>query len=150
MRNRFTILFLALAIAAGAQTVPRTPDGHPDLQGFWTNASLTPFERPRELTGKEFFSTQEAAEFEKRALENANRDRRGTTAEADVALAYNEAWFERGSKVSPSRRTSIVIDPPSGRVPALTPEAVRAVAVRAEAQRRLPTGPEDLSLPVRC
>ena len=150
MRDQFAVLFLALAVVAGAQRVPRTPDGHPDLQGFWTNASLTPFERPREFAGKEFFTPLEAAEFEKRALENADRDRRGATAEADVALAYNEAWFERGTKISPSRRTSIVIDPPDGRVPALTPEALRVAAMRAEVQRRLPTGPQDLSLPVRC
>jgi hypothetical protein len=162
MTDRF-LVFLALAVAANAQSpvanpnakakpwsAPRAAGGHPDLEGFWSNAALTPFERPRELAGKEFFNESEAAEFEKRALDTANRDRRGANAEADVALAYNEAWFERGVKISPSRRTSIVIDPPDGRVPPLTAEARQAAAARAEVQRRLPAGPQDFSLPVRC
>jgi len=159
------ILFLTLAVRVEAQApssatnqkgnakawvVPRTAGGHPDLEGFWSNATLTPFERPRELAGKEFFTQDEAAEFEKRVLEASNRDRRGATPEEDVALAYNEAWFERGTKISPSRRTSIVVDPPDGRIPPLTPQAQRAGAGRAEVQRRLPNGPEDMSLPVRC
>jgi len=160
----FVLLFLALTIAAAAQApsaatnqkgkkawvAPRTAGGHPDFEGFWTNATLTPFERPRELAGKEFFTEDEAAEFEKRTLEASNRDRRGSTPEADVAQAYNEAWFDRGTKVFPTRRTSIVVDPPDGRVPPLTPRAQRAAAVRAEAQQGLPKGPEDMSLPVRC
>ena len=54
-------------------TTPRTPDGHPDLQGIWSNATITPFERPRELGGKEFFTEEEAAEYEKKVVEAANR-----------------------------------------------------------------------------
>ncbi|HEV3198497.1 MAG TPA: hypothetical protein VGZ73_11330 [Bryobacteraceae bacterium] len=174
MRHRFligrravvlVILFLVLAVALDAQapsaasnqkgkadswTAPRAAGGHPDLEGFWTNATLTPFERPAEFAGKEFFTESEAGDFEKRSLETANRDQRGGTAEADVARAYNEAWFERGTKISPTRRTSIVIDPPNGRIPPLTPQAQRAAAARAEVQQRIPTGPEDMSLPVRC
>ena len=168
MRNRFlvlVILVLALPVAVGAQApsaaanqkgaakawvAPRAAGGHPDLEGFWTNATLTPFERPREYAGKETFTAEEAAEFERRILDTSNRDRRPSNAEADVALAYNEAWFERGTKISPTRRTSIVIDPPDGRVPPLTPQAQRAAAARAEVQRRAPTGPQDMSLPVRC
>jgi len=92
----------------------------------------------------------EAAQFENRTLEANNRDRRGSTPEADVGQAYNEAWFERGTKLFPSRRTSIVIDPPDGRVPPLTPQAQQAAADRAQVQRLVPNGPEDLSLPVRC
>src|SRR5579864_6997665 len=156
MRHRFLVLVipaLALALAANAQApsagpiqkgkanawaAPRAAGGHPDLQGFWTNASLTPFERPREFAGKEFFTEEEAAAFEKRAREASNRDRRGATAEADVALAYNEVFFERGTEISPTRRTSIVIDPPDGRIPPLTPQAQRAAAERADVQRRLP------------
>ena len=161
MRYRLT-LFLAAIVAVSAQSppartqnakawvAPRAPDGHPDLQGFWTSASLTPFERPAEYAGKEFFTEAEAAEFERRQLDAANRDRRPSSPEADVALAYNEAWFERGTKLSPSRRTSIVIDPPDGRVPPLTPEARKAAAARAEIGRRAPTGPQDFSLPIRC
>jgi hypothetical protein len=136
--------------AAKAWTVPRTPDGQPDLQGVWSNASLTPFERPAEFAGKEFFTAKEAAEYSKRVNDQSNRDRRGATPEEDVALAYNEAFFDRGSKVSSNLRTSVVIDPPDGRVPPLTPEARKSAAARAEIQRRPPEGPQDFALPVRC
>ena len=159
------ILFLTAAATASAQTpssatrpngngkgwaAPRTADGHPDLQGFWSSATLTPFERPQNLAGKEFFTEAEAAAFEKRAREAADRDRRSSNPQADVNQAYNEAWFDRGTTVFPTRRTSIVIDPGDGRVPPLTPQAQRKAADRAEAQRRDPAGPEDMGLPVRC
>jgi hypothetical protein len=136
--------------SAATWTAPHTPDGQPDLQGIWTNATITPFERPKELAGKEFFTEQEAAEYEKQMLQSGNRDQRGKTPEADVAGAYNNFWFERGSKVVPTRRTSLVVDPPDGKVPPLTPEAQKAAAARAEVQRRPPEGPEDMGLPERC
>src|SRR3954466_7741402 len=87
---------------------PRTPDGQPDLQGIWTNATITPFERPRELAGKEYFTEQEAAEYEKKVVAANDRDRRSTDPIADVGGAYNEFWFDRGTKVVSTRRTSIV------------------------------------------
>ena len=109
--------------AAKTWTPPRTPDGQPDLQGIWSNATLTPLERPRELAGKRFFTEEEAAEYEKRALQRTNADRRDNrNTDADVALAYNETWYDRGTKVVPTRRTSLIVDPPDGRIPPLTPE----------------------------
>jgi len=138
------------AKAAKGWTVPRTPDGQPDLQGIWTNASLTPFDRPDQFAGKEFFTEEEAAEFARRVNDQSNRDRRGTTAEADVAGAYNEAFFDRGTKVGSNLRTSIVVDPPDGKTPPLTPAARAAAASRAAAQQRRPAGPQDFALPVRC
>ena len=140
----------APAAASKGSVVQHTAGGHPSLQGLWSTATLTPFERPRELAGKEFFTAEEAAAFEKRTLEASDRDRRAATPEADVNQAYNEAWFERGTKIFPTRRTSIVIDPPDGRVPPLTPQAQRAAAARAQVQGGVPSGPEDLPLPVRC
>src|SRR5438128_1884167 len=89
--------------SAAAWTAPHTPDGQPDLQGIWTNATITPFERPKELAGKEFFTEQEAAEYEKQMVQDSNRDRRGRDAEADLGGAYNELWFDRGAKVVPTR-----------------------------------------------
>ncbi len=136
--------------AAKTWTPRRTPDGHPDLQGTWTTATLTPFERPQALAGREFFTPQEAAEFTRTTLEQTNRDRRGATPQEDVNGAYNEAWFERGTKVASNLRTSMVIDPPDGRVPPLTPAARAAAAERTAIQRRQPEGPEDFPLPVRC
>jgi hypothetical protein len=129
---------------------PRTAGNHPDLQGFWSNATLTPFERPRDLAGKDFFTEAEAAAFEQRTRDAADRDRRSSNPQADVNQAYNEAWFDRGTTVFPTRRTSIVVDPPDGRVPPLMPQAQRDAADRAEVLRRDPTGPEDMALPVRC
>ena len=141
------------APAAKSWTLPRTPDGQPDLQGIWSNATLTPLERPRELAGKQFFTEKEAAEYEKKILEHNDADRRDTqNAEADIALAYNQFWYDRGTKIVPTRRTSLIIDPPDGRIPPLTPEAQKREAARAEAARG--RGPadswEDRNLAERC
>jgi len=131
-------------------TAPRTADGQPDLQGIWSNATITPFERPKELAGKEYFTEEEAAEYEKKVVAAANRDRRSNDATADLGGAYNEFWFDRGTKVVSTRRTSIVVDPPDGRVPPLTPAAQKAAAARATIAKRPPEGPEDLPPAVRC
>ena len=72
------------------------------------------------------------------------------TPQEDVNGAYNEAWFDRGTKIYSNLRTSIVIDPPDGKVPPLTPAGREAGAARTAVQRRLPEGPEDFDLPVRC
>jgi hypothetical protein len=105
-------------------TPPRTPDGQPDLQGMWTNATITPFERPRALAGKAYLTEQEVAVLEQQAAE-----RRATADDApkpgDVG-SYNEVWFDAGTKVVATRQTSLVIDPPDGRVPLkASAEAVR-------------------------
>src|SRR3989442_12579555 len=123
MRNRFfkslcvaavAMLFAALAqipLAGQARwTLPRTPDGQPDLQGIWTNATITPLERPSELAGKQFFTEQEAAEYEKRVLQDSNKDRRDGGPEADLGRAYNDSWWDRGTKIVPTRRTSLVVN----------------------------------------
>jgi predicted amidohydrolase YtcJ len=136
---------------ASGWSVPRTPHGHPDLQGIWTNSTMTPLERPPELAGKEFFTREEAAEFEKRVRDRNNGDRRDANPEADLTTGYNDFWWDRGTNVVSTLRTSIIVDPPDGRVPQLTPEAQKAAAARAEARRLRPSdGPEDRSLADRC
>lgn len=101
-----------------AWTTPRTPDGQPDLQGIWTNATITPFERPAELAGKATLTEQEAAAVEKRASEN-RVDRPPRPGDPGN---YNQAFFDAGTKWLPSRQSSLVVDPPNGRVP-LKPSA---------------------------
>jgi hypothetical protein len=117
---------LAVAGVLSAQsakwTAPHTPDGQPDLQGVWTNATITPFERPAELAGKAFLTEQEAAALEHRSAEN-RVDR--PPQPGDVG-SYNQAWFDSGTKVLATRQTSMVVDPPDGRVP---------VTAAAEARR---------------
>jgi len=137
--------------AAAKNPLPRTPDGRPDLQGIWTNATLTPLERPSELAGKEFFTEAEAAEYERQGRERNNADRRDSNAEADLAVGYNAAWWDRGTKIVSSRRTSLIVDPRDGRIPPLTADAQKRAAARAEAKRLHPAdGPEDTSLADRC
>jgi len=140
--------------AAVSKTIPRTPDGHPDLQGVWTNSSLTPLERLREFENKQSVTEAEATAYEKQNLETNNRDRRDGGAEADVGRAYNELWFDRGNKlarIGSSIRTSFIIDPPDGKIPALTPEAQKRMeAVRAYARLHPADEPKDRSLAERC
>jgi hypothetical protein len=137
--------------AAKSWTPPRTADGAPDLQGVWNTSTLTPLERPAEFAGKPFLTEAEVAAYEQRMAVQNNRDRRDSSPQADVGGAYNDFWFERGSRVVPSRRTSLITDPADGRIPPLTPEAQKKAAELAEYRRLHPAdGPEDLGLPVRC
>jgi predicted amidohydrolase YtcJ len=145
------IVFDADAAAKTVQTLPRTPEGHPDLQGIWTNSTLTPLERPAEFAGKPFFTREEALEFEKQVRARNNGDRRDSNPEADLTTGYNDFWWDRGTKVASTMRTSLIVDPPDGRIPPLTPEAQKKAAARAEARRLRPAdGPEDRSLADRC
>ena len=134
------VAFAPLPSAAQAD-VPRTAWGQPDLQGVWDFRTITPMERPSDLAEKAFLSTEEAAELEQiRAAENAGRD---DEVPADIVGNYNTFWFDRGDSVIGTRRTSLVIDPPDGRIPSLTPEAERQRA--AAAQTRKDTGPHEPS-----
>jgi hypothetical protein len=94
-------------------TPPRTPDGQPDLQGVWINATLTPFERPAQLAGRATITDKEAVDFERRAA--ANRVDRPP--EAGDPGSYNQSWSDGGSTWLSTRQTSLVVDPPDGRVP---------------------------------
>jgi hypothetical protein len=132
--------------------VPRTPDGVPDLQGVWTNATVTPLQRANNLAAKEFFTEEEARAFERETAQRNNADVRGATAAQDVGTAYNAFWYDRGNQVVPTLRTSLIIDPPNGRIPALTEDGQKRQAARlAERRQRGPAdGPESRSLAERC
>jgi hypothetical protein len=112
------------ADAAGAKnyTPPRTPWGEPDLQGTFSNRTITPFERPANVAGREFFTPEEVAALEKRAQEQSGDEGRSKGTRGDVERAYNDFWWDRGTKVT-TLRTSLVIEPSDGRVPELTAEA---------------------------
>src|SRR5262245_10131806 len=96
--------------AAKTWTPPRTPWGEPDLQGTFSNRTITPFERPANVAGREFFTREEVAALEKGAQERNGDEGRNKGTRADVERAYNDFWWDRGTKVT-TPRTSLVIDP---------------------------------------
>jgi hypothetical protein len=110
---------------------PRTPYGQPDLQGIWSNATVTPLERPSDLGDKAFFTEQEAEAYAKRSVARNDKDQRAAVADTDVRRAYNDFWWDSGKHVVATRRTSLIVDPPNGRLPPMTPEGKRRVAMRA-------------------
>jgi hypothetical protein len=129
-----------------ATKLPRTVDGHPDLQGVWDFRTLTPLERPTQYAGKETLTDQEATQLEERTA--ATRvDRapgRGSPG------TYNQFWFDFGSRVVDDKRTSLVVSPADGRLPALTPEAQKLATDRAAGLNRPAAGPEDRPTWERC
>jgi hypothetical protein len=117
-------------------TVPRTPDGHPDLQGIWTNATITPLERPAAMAGKATLTDAEAAELEKKGAEElakvdgASEHPLLAAAGSNGTGGYNVLFIDRGTefaRVDGVKRTSLVVDPPDGKVPPMKPEARQRV-----------------------
>ena len=129
---------------AGDWSAPRTPWGDPDLQGLWTNTTTTPLERPDDVAPGTVLSAEErAAQDEATIVAHAAR---GTTPGTGDTGAYNNFWFGRGVRLPQS---SLIIDPPDGKL-RLTPAEVDRRARRRASRRREPAGPEDRSLYERC
>ncbi|HEX8030803.1 MAG TPA: hypothetical protein VF491_20165 [Vicinamibacterales bacterium] len=137
------VLLDAQAPARPAWTQLRTADGQPDLQGIWTNATITPLERPASLKDKAFLTEAEAKALEKRTAELRE--------EADKPVpgrfeSYNQFWLDSGTTVLPTRQTSLVVDPPDGRVPVKPAEEQR----RDETFANYGDAPESMSPWDRC
>ena len=133
-------------------TVPRTTDGQPDLQGFWNNTTYITLERPKGVT-TEFYTRDEALQMMKRAAdEEAEQTEPGTV--ADVHYDFTQFGLDKSqSPLAVNLRTSLIVDPPDGRLPPLTDEGRRRAAARAEARRRmgaLTDAVQNQSLSVRC
>ena len=144
---------MATCAGVAAQTTPefQTPWGDPDLQGTWNNITGTPLERPAELAGKEFFTQEEAVQFAEQTLRRVDRDRRDGEIETDVGRAYNEFWSDRATKylTQLNTRTSLIVDPPDGQLPALTSLGQARVDARRDA-RELNDTWADRNLWERC
>ena len=151
-RRSVVVCFVTAAVAitplfasAQSSTRVRMPWGDPDLQGVWDYRTITPLQRPGDQAGKEFLTEEEAASLEQEILD---RNARLLTRSSEVTSAsdqvdrredgtpgfYNNFWLDRGTTAVGTRRTSLVVDPPDGRLPQLTLEAQRG-ADSAEAQR---------------
>jgi len=113
-------------------TGPRTPWGDPDLQGTWNNGTITPLERPRAAGEKELLSKQEEEDLNAQSDSRASADNRPKDKDADLALAYDQFWWDRGTSIG---RTSLIIDPKDGRLPALTAEGQKQLDAQVAARR---------------
>jgi hypothetical protein len=170
MRRRVLVLLLVGSAAllawpaAGrpdAGSAARGADGHPDFQGVWLNNSATPLERPKALEGRATLTDDEVAELRRRAdrlFRNTNADFAAGDAVFLSALADIDRFTSTTSTGTTSEmierefdnRTSLIVDPPDGRIPPLTPEGQRRRAAAAEVRRRPAEGPEDLTQIERC
>jgi hypothetical protein len=129
-------------LSAAPPKLPAMAWGDPSFEGVWNYATMTPLERPREFADKAVLSEQEAAAYEKQTIDRQSVT--NNTAGPD--------WWDPGTRRLVDRRSSLIVDPPNGRMPPLTAEAQQRAAARAQARPRtaLPDGPEDLGLNVRC
>ena len=168
-RYRFAALVCVLVVtgvkSASAQTQARmpVPQGQPDLQGIWLSNSATPLERPKGLEGKPFLTDAEVAELKKRAA-RIFKERNSDYAAGDNAFLaaianveqYKNPNISTGSSALDmverefDNRTSLIVDPPDGKLPPLTPAGQRRVAAAEEATKHPATRPEDLTNFIRC
>jgi hypothetical protein len=152
---------VSTAAQPGASTSLLAADGHPDLSGIWLNNSATPLERPKALEGRSSLTDEEVAELRRRAdrlFKNTNADFPAGDAVFLAALANVERFTSATATGSTSEmidrefdnRTSLIVDPPDGRIPPLTPEGQQKREAAAARRRRAPEGPEDLTHVERC
>ena len=129
---------LVTNVSTKSWTVPRTPDGQPDLQGYWTNLTFTPLQRPAKFGSREFLTAGELSQAFKQGVQQTYETTYGKTAETpeyDPTVYALGAW-QNGVKANP--RTSLIVDPPDGRIPPFTPEGQR---MRAAMKAPVPDDP---------
>jgi hypothetical protein len=143
---------LPLLLLSTTVQAQRTSWGDPDLQGSWSNATLTPLQRPAELGDKMFFTPEEAEAWVRRTVLAASADLRiEEDRESGEIGSYNDAWMDRGNSIVPTLRTSLIIEPATGRVPAFTPPAQQQHERNLEYARMHPADtPADRFLTERC
>ena len=126
---------------AAAQEVPRTAWGAPDLQGVWDFRTITPLQRPEQYGDREFLTREEAAVLEQGAVDRDLRlllaEARRTEAGGSVG-AYNNFWMDRGTRTIATRRTSLIVDPPNGRMPEMSEAGQARAAARRERRAEHP------------
>jgi len=146
--KRLPVVLIALSFAgaAGAQSHAPAAAPHSDFEGIWNSGTATPLERPAQFKDKEFFTPEEAADFQRQAAARREDPKPGTVAKNFAS--YNGFFYEPGTTL-PSRRTSIITDPPDGRIPALTPAAAAVKSRRLDAMHR-PYVAADLGLQDQC
>jgi hypothetical protein len=159
----FTLLAALMTSPAAAQTKPvpaRTPDGKPNLAGIYSFSTITPLQRPERLAGKATLSEDEATAFEASENTRLNRDlfdpEKGQPSAGYApraqggVLSYNEFWYERGSKLTNDKRTSLIVDPPSGTIPLTDVARRRVAAMRQLSDSGLGDSYADRPLADRC
>ena len=144
----------AAAQSSNTTAPPQTPWGQPDLQGIWDFRSITPLQRPEDLANDEFLTAEKAASLEQKAVDRNielwNAPARRTKAGGNVG-AYNNFWMDRGTTTIGTRRTSLIVDPPDGRIPTLTVEAEKRAEARRVYRREHPADSwTDRNLADRC
>ena len=168
MNARILAVSLSSIVCAGALAAqpqwraPRTADGHPDLQGIWTSATITPLERPDEYGGRRALTVEEAARLEHAEASlvsnsaqptDLNKQLPGDCKDFGRGCGYNNFWLDRGSQVvtvDGEKRTSLLVDPPDGKIPPLTAERRKSMAARSQQLRQNFDGPEARPLGERC
>jgi hypothetical protein len=149
----FSCLLLAPSLIAQSSDMPRTEHGFPDLQGTYTYRTLTPLNRPTELADKPTLTAEEAQQWAAYENQRQNRDliidSVGGAGYPPGVISYNEFWYERGIETIADRRTSLIYDPPNGRMPAAN-EIGRQRSRARNAIRSASEGPEARTLADRC
>ncbi len=152
------IATLTLFCATAVGDIPRTPDGRASLEGTWDFKTATPFERPEQYKDKAFLTPEEVAEVEAgiaaRVAAGASVEfdeaAKNAGQQSDVDVGYNTFYLDFGTKLSKSGRTSLVVDPPNGRLPAPSQESIARYVERRDTWAQPPRGPEDRNAYDRC